>query len=120
MCVLQVVDGVFIALGARKVDVEGKLGVRFAGNKEKASGVAAHPFNEVAQRDVRACTLAHLHLLVVHDDLEHLVQKVLRERLRDGDPQRGSRGLKADAHFVGKGTEGRVSGWEPPGGKPGP
>ena len=97
MGVLQIVDGVFVALLLGEVDVEDEFGIGLAGNEEEAGGVLAGHVDEVAQRDVVAGALAHLDGFAVLHDGEHLVKDVFGEFLRDAHLTGERAALKAAA-----------------------
>ncbi|KAG1258835.1 hypothetical protein G6F65_015455 [Rhizopus arrhizus] len=92
--VLDVIDGVLVALGQRQVHVEHEFGVGAALDQEVAHGVAAHPVDQVAHGHVAARALGDLDLFAAAHHLDHLVQHVGRVVLRDAFVQR----LQAGAH----------------------
>ena len=94
MGVLHVINGVFVVLGQRQVDVKDVFGVGLAAEQEETHRVGAGPLDQVAQSDVAAGAFGDFHLFAVAHHAHHGVQHVVG--VTGGHA--GTGGLQAGAH----------------------
>ena len=95
VCVLGVIDRILASEALGEVDVEIEMGIAAAGDEEIAHRVDAAFLDELLHGDGIACSLAHLELLAVLEETDHLdetdvkflriMAKILDGALETGD-----------------------------------
>ena len=85
---LDVIDGIFLRLRPREVDVERELRVSLPHEEEVPHRVASDFVDQLADGDVASRALGQLHLLAALEHRHHLMQGILRVSLRNADVQR--------------------------------
>ena len=75
--VLHVEDWVFLALRECEVDVERKVAIGLARDKEETHCVLSHPFDQFAEGDVTSGALGNFHFFAALHHTHHAVQQVI-------------------------------------------
>ena len=82
MCVLHVVNRVFVVFAQGQVNVKNVFSVWLAAKQKEAHGVGAGPLDEVAQGHIAASAFGDFHLFAIAHHPHHGVQNVVWVALR--------------------------------------